>query len=91
MKGGRIFLEGYTLEQLAEVLKPLVQPNAPVQPTSNEDELLSREEVCTLLKISKTTLNTHTNKGDLKSYSIGGNRVLYKRSEVLAAVKPLEK
>lgn len=88
MKGGRIFLEGYTIEQLAEVLKPLVQPNAPIQPTSTEDELLSREEVCALLKISKTTLNTHTNKGDLKSYSIG-NRVLYKRSEVLAAVKPI--
>lgn len=88
MKGGQIFLQGITLEELAEVLKPLVQPNAPVQPTSTEDELLSREEVCSLLKISKTTLNTHTSKGNLKSYCIG-NRILYKRSEVLAAVKPI--
>ena len=88
MKGGQIFLQGITIEQLAEALKPLVQPNAPIQPTSTEDELLSREEVCALLKISKTTLNTHTNKGDLKSYCIG-NRILYKRSEVLAAVKPI--
>ena len=79
-----------TLEEFFQRLQEL-QPTAPVQPTSNEDEFLSREEVCSLLKISKTTLNTHTNKGDLKSYSIGGNRVLYKRSEVLAAVKPLEK
>lgn len=88
MKGGRIFLEGYTLEQLAEALKPLVQPNAPVQQTSTEDELLSREEVCNLLKISFTTLNTHTKAGKLKSVAIG-NRVLYKRSEVLAAVTPI--
>lgn len=87
---GQIFLQGITIEQLAEALKPLVQPNAPVQPTSTEDELLSREEVCSLLKISKTTLNTHTRKCDLKSYSIG-NRILYKRSEVLAAVKPIKK
>lgn len=28
---GQIFLQGITLEQLAEALKPLVQPNAPVQ------------------------------------------------------------
>lgn len=90
MKGGQILLQGITLEEFFQRLQEL-QPTAPVQPTSTEDEFLSREEVCALLKISKTTLNTHTNKGDLKSYSIGGNRVLYKRSEVLAAVKPLEK
>ena len=88
MKGGRIFLEGYTLEQLAEALKPLVQPNAPVQPTSTGEDLLSREEVCTILNISKTTLNNHTKAGKLQKYCIG-NRVLYKRSEVLAAVKPI--
>jgi len=84
----QIILQGITIEKFFERINQLVQPNAPVQPTSTEDELLSREEVCTLLKISKTTLNTHTNKGDLKSYSIG-NRILYKRSEVLAAVKPI--
>mgnify|MGYP006194494413 FL=1 len=88
MKGGRIFLEGYTLEQLAEALKPLVQPNAPVQPTSTEDDLLSRDEVCTLLKISLTTLNNYTRAGKLKKHSIC-NRVLYKKSEVLASVQSI--
>ena len=85
---GQIFLQGITLEQLAEALKPLVQLNAPVQQTSTEDNLLSRDEVCTLLNISKTTLNTRTKDGKLKSYAIG-NRVLYKRSEVLAALSPI--
>ncbi len=88
MKGGRILLEVYTLEQLVEALRPLVQPNAPVQPTTTEDNLLSRDEVCALLNISKTTLNTRTKDGKLKSYAIG-NRVLYKRSEVLAALCPI--
>ena len=88
MKGGRIFLEGYTLEQLAEVLKPLLQPNAPVQPTSPEDIFFTRDEVCTNLNISKTTLNNYTRAGKLQKHCIG-NRVLYKRSEVLAAVKPI--
>lgn len=84
----QIFLQGITLEELAEALKPLVQPNAPVQPTSTGEDLLSREEVCELLKISLTTLNNYTRAGKLKKHSIC-NRVLYKRSEVLAAVKPI--
>lgn len=88
MKGGRIFLEGYTLEQLAEALKPLVQPNAPVQSTSTEDDFINRKTASELLSVNLTTLNKHTKSGRLKSYSIG-NRVLYKRSEVLAAVKPI--
>lgn len=85
---GQIFLQGITLEQLAEALKPLVQPNAPVQPTSTEDDLITRYEVCELLNISLTTLNNYANAGKLKKHSIG-NRVLYKRSEILAAVKPI--
>lgn len=85
---GQIFLQGITLEQLAEALKPLVQPNAPVQPNSTEDDFIDRKTASKLLSVNLTTLNKHTKSGRLKSYSIG-NRVLYKRSEVLAAVKPI--
>ena len=85
---GQIFLQGITLEQLAEALKPLVQPNAPIQPTSTEDDFINRKTASELLSVNLTTLNKHTKSGRLKSYSIG-NRVLYKRSEVLAAVKPI--
>ena len=85
----QIFLTGITLRQLAEELIPLLQS----QTTTNsqpEKELMTRDEVCKMLSFNKTSLWKHTRSGKLKSYGIG-NRVLYKRSEVLQAVKPLSK
>lgn len=81
-----ILLNGITLEQLVETLKPLLQQSvAEPQP---QTELLTRDEVCKLLNFNKTSLWKHTKSGRLKAYGIG-NRVLYKRSEVLEAVKPI--
>ena len=81
-----IFLNGITLEQLAEaVVKLQQQPIAPPQP---ENEFITRDEVCALLNFNKTSLWKHTKSGRLKSYGIG-NRVLYKKCEVLEAVKPI--
>ena len=85
----QIFLNGITVEQLAEALKPLlgnVTTNEPKQP---ENDLMTREAVCKLLSVGKVTLWKHTKTGKLKSYGIG-NRVMYKRNEVLEAVKPLK-
>ena len=51
-----ILLHGITLEQLAEALigllnlKPISTPNS-----EPENDLLTREEVCKLLSINKTT------------------------------------
>jgi hypothetical protein len=82
----QIFLNGITLQQLAEALKPLLQHSvAEPQP---ENDLLTREDVCKMLNFNKTSLWKHTKSGKLKSYGIG-NRVLYKRNEVLEAVKPI--
>lgn len=82
----QIFLNGITLEQLAEaVVKLQQQPIAPPQP---ENEFITRDEVCSILAFNKTTLHKHTRSGKLKSYGIG-NRVLYKKCEVLQAVKPI--
>jgi excisionase family DNA binding protein len=82
----QIFLTGITLLQLAEALKPLLQqPVAEPQPVN---DLLTRDEVCKLLNLNKTSLWKHTRSGRLKSYGIG-NRVLYKRAEILEAVKPI--
>lgn len=83
----QIFLNGITIEQLAELLKPLVQSQISNH-LQTENVLLTREEVCTLLSFNKTSLWKHTKSGKLKSYGIG-NRVYYKRNEVLEAVKPL--
>jgi excisionase family DNA binding protein len=85
----QIFLNGITVEQLAEALKPLFLLQTVNQPKQPENDLLTRDEVCKLLSINKTSLWKHTKTGKLKSYGIG-NRVFYKRSEVLEAVKPLK-
>lgn len=85
----QILIQGYTIEQLADALKPLLQhPPTMVQSHQNEPELITRDEVCKLLSFNKTSLWKHTKSGKLKSYGIG-NRVYYKRNEVLEAVKPL--
>ena len=84
-----IFLNGITLEQLAEALKPLLQPQKTVSESIQpESELLTREQACKLLSINKTTLWKHTKSGKLKSLGLG-NRVYYKKDEVLQAVKHL--
>ena len=87
----QIFLNGITLEQLVEAIKPLLQPRKTVDesvPVQSENELLTREQTCKLLSINKTTLWKHTKSGKLKSLGLG-NRVYYKKNEVLEAVKHL--
>ena len=86
----QILFQGCTFSELANSIAGILQNQAPVQTQSQESELISRDEVCDILHINKTTLHKHTKSGRLQSYSIG-NRVLYKRSEILAAVKPLKK
>ena len=90
MTKGRLYLEGITLEELIHALKPLIQPITQIQQTSTEETLLTRKEVCSLLSINLTTLHKKTKSGELKSYGTSsGNRVLYKKSEILAAVLPI--
>lgn len=84
----QIFLNGITLQELAEALAPLLH-NKQVAITPHENELMTRDEVCKMLSFNKTSLWKHTKSGKLRSYGIG-NRVLYKRSEVILAVKPLK-
>lgn len=87
----QIFLNGITLEQLAEALKPLLVTQTPTAEALNpepENDFITREQACGLLSINKTSLWKHTKSGRLKSYGIG-NRVLYRRDEVLQAVKPI--
>jgi excisionase family DNA binding protein len=85
----QIFLNGITLQELAAALIPLLQ-SLPTAVTAAENELMTRDEVCEMLSFNKTSLWKHTKSGKLTSYGIG-NRVLYKRSEVIQAVKPLNK
>ena len=83
----QIFLNGISLEQLATALQPLLMQQQ-AEATAPDNPLLIRDEVCKLLSINKTSLWKHTKSQKLKSYGIG-NRVFYKYSEVLEAVKPI--
>jgi predicted DNA-binding transcriptional regulator AlpA len=84
----QILFQGCTLQQLAEELAPLLQSNNINK--NDENEFISIEETCELLRLNKTSIWKHTKSGKLKSYGIG-NRVLYKRLEIIQAIKPLNK
>ena len=82
-----ILLNGITLKQLADALVPLLQKPS-METNQSTNELIGRKEACEILHCNFTTLHKHTKSGRLKSYGIG-NRILYKKSEVLDAVKPI--
>lgn len=69
------------LEGVKSILDEVTRP----QP---QTKYITREQVCNLLKIDKSTLWSWTKKGKLKSYGIGA-RVYYKLNEVEQAIKPL--
>lgn len=69
------------LEGVKSILDEIKRP----QP---QTKYLTREQVCNLLKIDKSTLWSWTKKRKLKSYGIGA-RVYYKLDEVEKSIKPL--
>jgi hypothetical protein len=83
----QIFLNGITLEQLVEALVPKLNLLSAGQ-SQLPNDLLTPEEVCKLLSFKRTSLWKHTKSGKFKSYGLG-NRVYYKRDEVLEAVRPI--
>ncbi|MEN9981870.1 MAG: hypothetical protein RL542_1657 [Bacteroidota bacterium] len=55
----------------------------------DSDKILTREEVCKLLKVSYTTLFNWNNDKTLVNYKVG-RRVYYNKSDVLAILNPLK-
>ncbi len=53
------------------------------------EQIMTRDEVCDLLQITKSTLWKRTKSGKLQAYG-HGRRVYYKRSEVLESLIPLK-
>lgn len=68
----------------------LLDRNYPTPKTETEEKIMTRNEVCELLNITKSTLWKRTKTGKLQSYG-QGRRVYYKRSEVLKSLTPLKK
>lgn len=55
---------------------------------TNQEELLSKKQVCQLLGISQSTLWRWTKNKRLQAYGLN-NRVYYKRSEIIAAINKI--
>jgi len=78
-------LQNAIIEEINQKFEELKTSFQPKEPT----ELLTRSETSKLLKVNLTTLWNWTKQGKLVSYSIG-NRVYYKRSEVLQSLIELK-
>tara|TARA_B110000093_G_scaffold175097_1_gene209060 strand:- start:930 stop:1205 length:276 start_codon:yes stop_codon:yes gene_type:complete len=70
-------------KSLEEVIKNNPQNIPPDQ------ELLTREEACMLLKVDSSTLWRWTNKGTVTAYGIGSRR-FYKKEELMSSLIKLD-
>jgi len=71
-------------QRLTSIENRLIDLSLPKE--SVDLKYLSREEVCTILKVSMPTLNTYTKKGIIKGSKIG-TRMLYLESDIKEAIK----
>ena len=71
-------------EEFSVLNKELDEASVPAD-TSEAEELLTRNETAKLLKISLSTLWHWSKDGRLKAYGLG-NRVYYKKSEILEKI-----
>jgi hypothetical protein len=83
-----ILLHRLSPDELSQLIKEVIREELfanDARVKQDENVFLTREETCAILKINKTSLLKWTKKGRLIRYGIG-NRVLYKKSEVLESV-----
>lgn len=85
-----IQIESTTVAELTDIisdklLEKLEKRIADNNLKNNDEELLTREETAKLLKVSITTLCHWTKNKKLIAYGIG-NRVYYKRGEIMSAL-----
>ena len=85
-----IQIESTTISELTDLIsdklvEKLEQRIITLNEKKVDEELLTREETAKLLKVSITTLWHWTKSGKLIAYGIG-NRVYYKRGEIMTAL-----
>ena len=84
-----ILLHEISPEDLRELIRQAVRDELELKVLKDEAEvLLSRAEACELLKVSLTTLWNWTKSNKVIAYSIG-NRIFYKRKELLESLTKL--
>lgn len=90
-----ILIQNVSTDQLTELLtkvfKPLLEDFKKEFTTQTEnDDLMTREQVLELLQINASTLWHWQNKGRITVYKFA-NKCYYKRSELMATITPLNK
>jgi len=75
-------LEERIVQGVKNILKGVIQPE--------QEELLTRDEAAKFLNVSFPTLHSWTSAGKIASYGLG-NKVFYKKSEIMASLTPLKK
>src|SRR5215217_3797285 len=87
-----IILNGLTPDDLLLRIEQIIDAklgNQAHTQTEDASEYITRKEVAQLLKVCLPTLHDWTKLGWLQSYKMG-NRVLYKRHEVEAALRQVQ-
>lgn len=95
LKRELVQIENISVDELTEIIAEklvdkLEKRIATLISKQNDEELLTRTETVELLKINLTTLWNWTKKGKLTAYGIG-NRVYYKRGEIMKALVTLNR
>tara|TARA_B100000963_G_scaffold202967_1_gene176759 strand:- start:323 stop:598 length:276 start_codon:yes stop_codon:yes gene_type:complete len=75
------------VDLIGKSLKEVIKNNPQKNPS--DQELLTREEACKLLKVDSSTLWRWTNKGKITAYGIGSKR-FYKKEEILKSLIKLD-
>ena len=83
-------VENISVEELTEIIAEklvdkLEKKIATLISKQNDEELLTRTETAKILKVELTTLWSWTKKGKITAYGIG-NRVYYKRGEIMKSL-----
>jgi excisionase family DNA binding protein len=87
-----ILFQSIEVDDFKKIISDVIDEKLKILPITAKEEksdLLSREEVAKMLKISLPTLNDWSKKGLVQSYRIG-NRVLYKLHEILDSIKQVK-
>ena len=90
MKRELVQIEDISVEELTEIIAEklvdkLEKRIATLISKQNDEELLTRTETAKILKVELTTLWSWTKKGKITAYGIG-NRVYYKRGEIMKSL-----
>jgi len=83
-------LQSVSVTELKELISETIQEQiGQIQNPLPKTELLSRKEAAEILSVSLPTLHYWTKEGKIPAYRIG-NRVRYKREEVLNSLQKIQ-